>query len=141
MKTRNITGGYILVFGIIASFSAASAHAQTVARSPAGYFEFHVDPWISLHHFAYHFVREEERNLKLRGRVPLTGDDRMALTPEMRAACAPVKQAYRPYIEGDLRSDAKTRGLAKALVDGVHAVADDAVRAALTNPVEALRHE
>ncbi len=132
MNRRKFRGGCILILGILVSLGAAPASAQTVATSPAGYFEFHIDPWISLHHFAYHFVREEARSRKLRGRVPLTEGDRAALSPDMRSVCAPLLQAYQPYIEGDLRSDDKTRGLAEALVVGIHAVSDDAVRDALT---------
>ena len=77
-------------------------------------------------------MREGERHLKLRGRVPLTEGDRLALTPQARAACAPLVQAYRPYIEGDIRADEEVRGLAEALVrGGVDAVPDRAVRDAL----------
>ena len=132
MKKRKVGGIRGLAFTMAAALVAAPASAQTPVRSPADHFEFHVDRWVSLHHFAYHYVREVERHRKLRGRVPLTEGDRLALSADMRAACSPLVHAYQPYIEGDLRADAETRGLAEALVDGLHAVTDDAVRDALT---------
>ncbi len=127
--------GVVILLAVCAMTSgcAVTTESANVAASPAGYFEFHIDPWVSLHHFAYHFVREEEPNLKLRGDVPLSDGDRKAMSPEFRSACGPLKIAYRPYIEGSLLHDKNTRGLSKELWDGPDAVSDSAVRNALKN--------
>jgi hypothetical protein len=122
----------VLLGLVLAGFAdGQQSHGQQPAISPDGHFEFHVDPWISLHHFAYHFARAEERELKLRGRVPLTSEDRRALSPEFREACASLKSAYRPYLDSSLLFDANTRDLARALASGPDAVPDAAVREAL----------
>ncbi len=101
--------------------------------SPSGYFAFHIDPWISLHHFAYHFGREEARDLKLRGRLPISEDDKNAMSPEFRSACAALTDAYRPYIEGSILFDPNTRQVAKELWNGPDALSDPALRDALTD--------
>src|SRR5210317_1222804 len=110
----------IRTIAFIAACALASGCGTTTERtnvtvSPGGHFEFHIDPWVSLHHFAYHFVREEEQSLKLRGDVPLSQDDRDAISPQFQSACASLNIAYRPYIEGSLLHDAGTRGLTKEL--------------------------
>ena len=131
LTTRSTIGGFVLL-GAIAGICASPAVAQTVTRSPAGYFEFHVDPWVSLHHFAYHFVRAEESQRRLRGRVSLAEEDRRAMSADVRNACMSLRSAYQPYIEGNLLFDPDTRAIAEALVDGVEAVPDKSVRNALT---------
>lgn len=103
-----------------------------VATSPDGTFEFHVDPWVSLHHFAYHYVRELEWQLKLRGRVRLLDSDRATISDRFAEECAAVKQAYQPYLDSSLLFSASTRALAKSLVAGPANVPDPAVRDALT---------
>jgi hypothetical protein len=134
MMSKSKDRAAILLAACAMTSSCAVANdSSNAAVSPAGHFEFHIDPWISLHHFAYHFVREEEPDLKLRGDVPLSDGDRRAMSPEFRAACEPLKKAYRPYIEGSLLHDKNTRGLTKELWDGPDAVSDPAVRNALKN--------
>ena len=98
----------VAVFAM-ASSCGATAERTNVTVSPGGHFEFHIDPWVSLHHFAYHFVREEEQSLKLRGDVPLSQDDRDAISPQFQSAFASLNIAYRPYIEGSLLHDAGIR--------------------------------
>ena len=131
----------VAVFAM-ASSCGATADRTNVTVSPGGHFEFHIDPWVSLHHFAYHFVREEEQSLKLRGDVPLSQDDRDAISPQFQSACASLNIAYRPYIEGSLLHDAGTRGLTKELWNGPEALNDSAVRDALSAcmPVYELTH-
>lgn len=99
--------------------------------SPAKHFEFHIDPWISLHHFAFHLAREEAKDLRLMGRVALTDDDRQALSANAGTACASLFEAYQPYLDSALLFDAETRALAEALVDGPDALHDARVRDAL----------
>lgn len=123
---------FILLISALASNSDASAGEVIVARSPAGYFEFHIDPWISLHHFAYHLVRGEQRELKLRGYVRITDEDKAALTPGFRSTCASLRTAYRPYIERSLLFDEQTRRIARELWHGPDKLTDRAVRDALT---------
>jgi len=129
----------MFVVGIVSLLVTSPVFSQDSVQSPDGLFDFHVDPWVSLHHFAYHYVREEERLLKLRGRVPLTEDDRRLITDEFRAVCAPLTVAYRPYIERSLLFDANTRALTKALKWGPSGVLDDDVRKALEACMPAYR--
>lgn len=70
--------------------------------SPGGYFEFQVSPWVSLHHFAYHLSRENAKDRRLRGRVPIGSTDELSMSNEFRTALQPVFDAYEPYIEEDL---------------------------------------
>ena len=130
MKIRRSIVVLLTVAGIVASTSPVPVFAETAVVSPAGHFKFHLDRWISLHHFAYHFVREEAQ-VKVRGRVPLTEEDRQALSPEVRSACASLAPAYGPYIEKSLLHDRETRALAKALTKGPEALSDIALRDAL----------
>ena len=125
--------GAVAFVAVCAMASGCQTKTETnnVTVSPAGHFQFHIDPWMSLHHFAYHFVREEEQSLKLRGDVPLSEDDRDAISAEFRSACASLNTAYRPYIEGSLLHDASTRGLTRELWNGPEALSDLAVRDAL----------
>ena len=105
MSTPKPLYALILLISALASNTDAPADELIVARSPAGYFEFHIDPWISLHHFAYHLVRGEQRDLKLRGYVRITDADKAALSPGFRSACAALPSAYRPHIERSLLYD------------------------------------
>ena len=139
LKTRAVA--FVAVCAM-ASGCETATETTNVTASPAGHFQFHIDPWMSLHHFAYHFVREEEQSLKLRGDVPLAEDDRDAISAEFRSACASLNTAYRPYIEGSLLHDASTRGLTRELWNGPEALSDSAVRDALSAcmPVYELTH-
>ena len=120
-------------FCLLLLAACSQGPTSTVAISPAGHFEFQVGPWLALHHFAYHYVREELPNPDRRGRVPILEADKQAYLANMSVACAPLIGAYSPYIEGDIRSDEQTRGIAEALIVGVQTVEDTAVKDALTN--------
>lgn len=131
MQNRTSVTSFLIALFVVTAVGTAPVRAQSVTESPAGYFAFHIDPWVSLHHFAYHFVREEHRELKLRSRVPLHADDRERISTEFRQACAALQTAYRPYIDSSLLFDAKTRRLGREISSGPDAVTDVAVRDAL----------
>ena len=118
--------------------TVTSALAQPTL-SPGGHFKFYEDPWISLHHFAYHWIRNEQRDRGLRGRVLITDSDMQAISNDMRDACASLHQAYLPYIEGNIRSDVDTRGITESLIAGVAKLPDTALRDALTECMPAYR--
>lgn len=122
----------LLLVACAAAFADRPAVGQTVTRSPGGHFEFHLDPWVALHHLAYHHSRAQIRDRRLRGRVALSDQDRSAMESEALSECAELTSAYRPYIAGDLRADDRTRALAEALIGGVDALPDTAVGDALT---------
>ena len=128
MKTPPAFGNSLFLFAVL--LSAATAFSQPT-KSPAGYFEFYVDPWISLHHFTYHWVRGELRERRFGGRVPIAEADLQAISDDMRAACQSVHRAYQPYIEGNIRSDAKTRGVTESLIVGIDTMSDTDLRDAL----------
>ncbi len=128
-----------VVAAVIVGLAPVVSAQEAEHTSPGGRFVFHVDPWIALHHFAFHFVREELYDLKLRGRVPLMDEDRRALDEEFRAACSALVPAYRPYIEGSLLFNPATRGLGVALLEGPGALSDSDVRQALEACMPAYR--
>lgn len=101
--------------------------------SPGQHFAFHVDSWISLHHFSYHLARENAVGVMLRGRVPITAEDRAVLSPAFVEALNQVYAAYEPYLDTSLLFDDETRRIAEQLIDGPEAVEDVAVREALIN--------
>lgn len=104
-----------------------------ITSSPDGTFEFHIDPWISLHHFAFHYVREKEWQLKLRGRVSLLESDREMISDRFADECDALEQAYQPYLDSSLLFSTETRALAESLVDGQMSVVDPAVDGALAD--------
>lgn len=99
--------------------------------SPHGHYEFHVDAWLSLHHFLHHLARQEAREARLRNRVPILQQDLDALSPAFRQALPDALEAYQPYLDTDLLFTDGTRANARALLDSPDAVPDPAVRAAL----------
>lgn len=103
--------------------------------SPGGHFEFHADPWISLHHFLFHAARADASEMKLRGRVPLHIDDIAMITlTDIDETLTPAYEAYAPYLEGDLLFTRQLRQIAVELAaGGPDAVSDEAVRAALVS--------
>lgn len=131
--TRAKRGLALLLAGClsIGSVNAESAVDVIVIDSPAKTFSFHIDPWVSLHHFAYHYARENANDLKLRGRVPLTEADRELLKGRFADACAALDTAYAPYLDTSLLFTTETRALAKSLAAGPAALSDAAVRDAL----------
>ena len=124
MKAPSTIGNWVFLFAAL--LSAATAYSQP-SKSPAGHFEFYVDPWISLHHFTYHWVRGEVTERRLGGLVPITEADLQAISDDMRAACQSLHRVYQPLIEGNIRSDAKTRGVTESLIDGIDTMSDTAL--------------
>lgn len=118
------------LLGAAMMIAAATSSAASVS-SPQGHFAFFIDPWVALHHLAYHYAREQATTLKLRGRVRLADADREALNSAMRPACGALSRAYLPYVERSLLHDAATRGLAEALTQGPDQLTDESVRKAL----------
>ncbi len=103
---------------------------QPVA-SVQGHYVFHVDAWLSLHHFLHHLARQEARELRLRNRVTIRAQDLEALGPEFRNALPAALEAYRPYLDTDLLFSDGTRAIARALLVSPDTVADPAIREAL----------
>jgi hypothetical protein len=102
--------------------------------SPGGHFEFHADPWISLHHFLFHAARADAREMRLRGRVPLDEGDVAIMTPEIIEALELAYTAYAPYLDGNLLFTPELRQIAIELAKGgPDAVSDEAVRMALVS--------
>ncbi len=102
-----------------------------VETSPAGTFEIHIDPWQSLHHFAYHYVRATRTDLKLMGRVPLTDADMALITDDFLAGCHSLQAAYAPYVDSSILHTETTRALSEALASGPDSLTDDTLRDAL----------
>ena len=123
----------VLLLCIPQSASGREGTDGSVTISPEGTFEFHIDPWISLHHFAFHYVREIEWQLKLRGRVRLLDGDRALISDRFVEECAALERAYQPYLDSSLLFSTGTRALAESLVDGSTSAPDPAVRTALAD--------
>jgi len=123
----------MVTFVALAFLVSCSAAPQDddEALSPGQNFAFHVDPWISLHHFSFHLARENAVGVRLRGRVPILPEDRAALGPEFEAALEQVYAAYAPYIDSSLLFDDETRRIAEQLIDGPDALEDQAIHDAL----------
>ncbi len=113
--------------------SCSTAQQDDEALSPGQHFAFYVDPWISLHHFSYHLARENAVGVMLRGRVPITPEDRAAMSPAFVEALNQIYAAYEPYLDTHLLFDDATRRIGEQLIDGPEAVEDVAVREALIN--------
>ena len=121
-----------VALALLVSCNAAPRNEDAVL-SPEQNFAFHVDPWISLHHFAYHLARENAVGVMLRGRVPITAEDRAAMSPAFTEALDQVYAAYGPYLDTSLLFDDETRRISEQLIEGPEAVEDVAVREALIN--------
>jgi len=113
--------------------SCSNAQDDEPVESPNGYFVFYVDPWNSLHHFVFHLARDNAVEVRLRGRVPITPEDREAMTPEFVVALDQAFAAYEPYLDTSLLFDDETRRISEQLMDGPEALDDPDVRAALTS--------
>ena len=102
--------------------------------SPGQNFEFQISPWVSLHHFVYHLTRENEKQLRLRGRVRILDKDRHVMSDEFRNALQPVFAAYKPYIEKDLLFDEALQKIGRSLsFDGHSSLQDIKLMQSLKN--------
>ncbi|GGY45765.1 hypothetical protein [Parvularcula lutaonensis] len=80
-------------------------------------FSIHTDPWLALHHYAYHQARALSDE-KLRSRVPIAEEDVALFDDQVRIAFEPVRIAYDRYLDRDLLFDDELRGVAEALIAG-----------------------
>ena len=124
MKTWLIMLAAILVM-------AGPVDAEEPRISPEGHFIVHIDPWLSLHHFAHHMARREASDRMLSRRVSIREADLEAITPAFRAALERSYAAYEPYLDTDLLFTPQTRATARALLQSPEQVEDPALRAAL----------
>ncbi|GLQ20226.1 hypothetical protein GCM10007854_11810 [Algimonas porphyrae] len=111
--------------------TATDKAAGTSLVTKTSRFEIHADPWLSLHHLAFHYARNDS-GLRVRGYTPLTHDDLDAFTPDVVAAFEPVAKAYEPYYEMSLLRSAPLRYSSVAIVmGGVDSLEDPALKQAL----------
>lgn len=103
--------------------------SSLVTESPR--FQIYADPWMSLHHMAFHYARNGSGK-KLRGYTALKQDDLDAFTPDVAAAFQPLAEAYEPYFEMSLLRSAPLRYTSVALfMDGIDGVEDETLKRAL----------
>ncbi len=121
-----------VMLALVLLVSCAKAPDNEPVLSPGGHFEFHTDPWISLHHFVFHLARENARELLLSRRVPILPQDREAMTPEFVAALEQAFAAYEPYLDTSLLFDDQTQRISEELTHGPETLDDLEIRAALT---------
>lgn len=120
-----------------AATDPAGAEDRVIIAGPTGRFEFHLDPLVSLHHFAFHLAKDAERERRLRGRVPIRPLDRQLMTAQFREVLGPLVEAYAPYIDQSLLFDEALFDLGQAVRMDRAALADQAVADALEGAMPA----
>ncbi|GLQ23341.1 hypothetical protein GCM10007853_12150 [Algimonas ampicilliniresistens] len=126
---RNLSMAVAMMISACATTEVSTTPAETVQPLPK--FELANDPWVALHHYAYHQARALS-DMKVKGRVPMLDADIAAFTLDVAKAFEPVSAAYEPHLGSSLLFTGSLRWIAVALSHGdLEGVPDEAVKQAL----------
>jgi len=126
---RSLVLAATVTLAACATSEPPTPQAETI--QPLAKFEMANDPWVALHHYAYHQARALS-DMKVRGRVPMLEADVAAFTPDVAKAFEPVSAAYEPHLGSSLLFTGSLRWIAVALAHGeIDSVPDEAVKQAL----------
>jgi hypothetical protein len=129
MKYRVLAPLVFVALFLISSWATPVATATSPGRD---LFDFHVDKWMSLHHFAYHAARSLSRD-EPPGLVALDPNDLQLLSREVATQFAPLAKAYAPYVRESILHSATTRSIAKDLKESPDHISDEKLKAELEN--------